>query len=134
MQPSIAILALLAPFAFAQYGGGSSTSSKAATTSADADSEIQTVQVGASGLVFSPSTITADEGDIIEFMIHAGHSVAESSFANPCQPIAGAGIWSGFPSSTTTFRVQVNNTNPVWLYCGVPGHCQAGMAAVINQP
>jgi hypothetical protein len=26
----------------------------------------------------------------------------------------------------------VNDTTPIWFYCGVPGHCQAGMVGVIN--
>jgi uncharacterized cupredoxin-like copper-binding protein len=32
------------------------------------------------------------------------------------------------------FTVTVNDTNPIWFYCGVPTHCQAGMVGVINPP
>jgi hypothetical protein len=28
---------------------------------------------------------------------------------------------------------QVNDTKPIWLYCGQVGHCQKGMSMVINQ-
>src|SRR5271163_1284226 len=31
------------------------------------------------------------------------------------------------------FSVQVNDTKPIWIYCGQTGHCQKGMAMVINE-
>jgi hypothetical protein len=48
------------------------------------------------------------------------------------------GIKSGFmPVSPggpiPVFSVLVNDTNPIWLYCGQVGHCQKGMAMVINE-
>ena len=95
---------------------------------------MQSVQVGKNGFVFTPDIITAGEGDVIEFVIQSGHSVARSSFDNPCAPISGAGIYSGAISSMETFSVTVNSTDPIWLYCGTPSHCEGGMAAVINQP
>lgn len=96
--------------------------------------ETQTVTVGANGLVFSPDTITADEGDVIEFVITPGHSVTQSAFDNPCQAISDTGIYSGFPNNKATFSVTVNSSDTLWIYCSSPGHCQAGMAMVINPP
>jgi hypothetical protein len=26
----------------------------------------------------------------------------------------------------------INNTNPIWFYCGIPGHCQKGMFGGVN--
>jgi len=34
----------------------------------------------------------------------------------------------------TSFTVTINDTNPIWYYCGQVGHCQAGMVGVINPP
>jgi hypothetical protein len=48
------------------------------------------------------------------------------------------GIKSGFMPVTPggnipVFSVLVNDTNPIWIYCGQVGHCQKGMAMVINE-
>jgi len=44
-------------------------------------------------------------------------------------PVA-AGVTSGFPS----FQILVNDTNPIWGYCGQTNHCQSGMVFSINAP
>ena len=69
------------------------------------------------------------------------HSVTQSSFDDPCHPLAG-GFFSGFvptngsPSSNTTFTITVNDNTPIWFYCSQPNgnHCQAGMVGSINAP
>lgn len=33
-----------------------------------------------------------------------------------------------------TFVTTVNSTDPIWYYCSLPGHCQAGMVGVVNPP
>ena len=49
------------------------------------------------------------------------------------------GIKSGFmpvaagASQIPVFSVLVNDTNPIWLYCGQVGHCEKGMSMVINE-
>lgn len=49
------------------------------------------------------------------------------------------GIKSGFmpvaagAAEIPVFSVLVNDTSPIWLYCGQAGHCQKGMAMVINE-
>lgn len=32
----------------------------------------------------------------------------------------------------SVFEVKVNSTDPIWLYCTAPKHCQGGMVGVIN--
>jgi hypothetical protein len=48
------------------------------------------ITVGAGGkLAYSPNDVTAAIGDTLEFVFEAGnHSVAQSTFAAPCQPIS----------------------------------------------
>ncbi|GAB1319394.1 hypothetical protein MFIFM68171_09604 [Madurella fahalii] len=102
------------------------------------------VTVGKGGeLKFVPATIHAKEGDTVTYTFFArNHSVAQSSFSEPCQPLAG-GIFSGFVpnqspdvASWTTFTVTVRDTNPIWIYCSQPNgnHCQKGMLHAINPP
>jgi len=102
------------------------------------------VQVGADGLSYSPPAIGASVGDQVVFHFHAkNHTVTQSSFAEPCGPLAG-GVNSGFmpvPANQTdnlpTFTVQINDTKPFWVYCaqgaGTPAsHCGQGMVFAVN--
>ncbi|KAK4689036.1 hypothetical protein P7C73_g1073, partial [Tremellales sp. Uapishka_1] len=91
---------------------------------------MQTVQVGQGGLQFSPSTVTAASGDTVQFTFDGDHSVTQSSFADPCKA---SGFSSGVMASGT-YTVTVNDTNPIWIFCSVPGHCQTGMVMAINAP
>jgi plastocyanin len=91
------------------------------------------VQVGP-GLVFTPDTITAADGDTIEFTFGQGHSVAQSTFDSPCVPSGDSAVYSGFPNDGDVWRLQVNGTDPLWLYCSAQGHCEGGMAMVVNPP
>jgi hypothetical protein len=49
------------------------------------------------------------------------------------------GIKSGFmpvaagAATLPVFTITVPDTKPIWLYCGQLGHCQKGMAMVINE-
>ncbi|CAK5269003.1 unnamed protein product [Mycena citricolor] len=106
------------------------------------------IKVGANGLTFTPSNIQAAVGDKISFEFHPkNHTVTQSNFANPCMPLQAstgvAGFKSGFmpvsASATTfpTFKITVNDTNPIWGYCGQQGppvHCTSGMVFSINAP
>lgn len=99
------------------------------------------VQVGQTGLTYDPETINAQPGDTVTYNFHPkNHSVTQSSFAEPCKPLAG-GFFSGFvptqdltAASRTTFTITVNDTNPIWVYCAqtAGNHCQAGMVHAIN--
>ncbi|KIW19132.1 hypothetical protein PV08_03424 [Exophiala spinifera] len=95
---------------------------------------VHNVQVGPS-LTFTPDTVQAAEGDWVEFTFGEGHSVAQSTFAAPCVPLSdGTSVYSGFPSDGDVWRIQINSTDPLWLYCSASGHCESGMAMVVNPP
>ncbi|PMD54855.1 Cupredoxin [Hyaloscypha bicolor E] len=120
-----------------------STAHLAAASAALAQAAITIpVQVGKGGaLTFVPNDIKANVGDSIEFSFFPkNHSVTQSSFADPCHPLAG-GFFSTFiptnsSESSETFTIVVNDTKPIWIYCAqtVKSHCQSGMVASINAP
>lgn len=95
---------------------------------------------------FYPEKIKANAGDMVQFHFYPmEHSVAQSSFDKPCEPIENSnssakGFWSGFmpvkaeSKVMPVFTVVVNDTNPVWFYCATMRHCQGGMVGVINEP
>lgn len=92
------------------------------------------VTVGADGVLqYNPNNIVAEVGTEVEFdFFPKNHTVTQSSFANPCHPLAN-GFFSGFIPTTdspsgTTFTIKVNDTKPIWFYCGqtIGNHCQAG--------
>ncbi|PQE29583.1 extracellular serine-rich protein [Rutstroemia sp. NJR-2017a BBW] len=99
--------------------------------------ETITVDVGKGGLHFSPEKISAQKGDEIVFHFYSTHSVATSSFSDPC--VSGAddvfsGVQLGTDAGTPIWTLSVTDATPIWLYCSVGKHCQNGMAAVINEP
>jgi plastocyanin len=89
------------------------------------------VQIGP-GLSYTPDTVTAAEGDIVQFTFGSGHDVVSGSFDSPCE--ADGMVSSGLGSDGQVFSVTVNSTDPIWMFCSVRGHCQGGMAMVINPP
>jgi plastocyanin len=151
MYTSTLLLSLL-PVALAQYGdsgsgsSGSSTSSssKAPTSTASAVQGVTTIKVSnANGdLAFTPDSVNASVGSMVEFVFYPPtHSIAQASFASPCEPLANnTGFFSGAIQTTTgpntakVFTIMVNDTKPIWFYCGFPTHCEAGMVGVINAP
>ena len=73
------------------------------------------VTVGNGGLVFSPSIVTADVGDKVDFhFFPKNHSVVQSSFQAPCVPIKpDEGIFSGFqPTKAESVRMLSKNVMP----------------------
>ncbi|KAJ7170012.1 hypothetical protein C8R46DRAFT_1090836 [Mycena filopes] len=120
-----------------------------AATPVAAEGAVHTVVVGGnSKLTFDPPSIAAAPRDQVVFQFTSkNHSVIQSSFADPCRKLnadnasAPAGFNSGFfPVSNTTtdfptFTVTVNDTAPIWAYCGQKtpiSHCGAGMVFAIN--
>ncbi|KAH8750879.1 Cupredoxin, partial [Hyaloscypha finlandica] len=99
------------------------------------------IDVGEGGaLTFSPDSLTAAVGDTLEFHFYSGsggHSVASSTLESPCVPAPDA-FFSGFlkadTTGDTTFVVNVTSTDPIWYYCSLASHCQAGMVGVVNPP
>lgn len=112
------------------------------------------VQVGGpnGSLAFYPEVVRANIGDLIQFQFNPkNHSVAQSTFDNPCVPIGNImpnktdAFWSGFmPTALAagngtaggklTYTIRVMNNNPIWYYCSQGRHCQGGMVGTINPP
>ncbi|KAJ2919925.1 hypothetical protein MD484_g453, partial [Candolleomyces efflorescens] len=100
--------------------------------------------VGPDGqLVYNPSNIQAAINDTVTFEFRPkNHTVTQSSFSNPCVGLTkedgSAGFKSGFQpvaaDATTfpTFTIKINDTAPIWGYCGQVNHCQSGMVFSIN--
>jgi len=117
-------------------------------TFAIAAPKVFTVEV--TSFIFNPSSIaSAANGDIIQFVFSGTvgpHSVVQSSFDKPCQPLAG-GFDSGFvnPSSAGVANPPYEEYNltitdagtPIWFYCAQSQpkpHCLEGMFGSINAP
>ncbi|OCL09937.1 Cupredoxin [Glonium stellatum] len=135
------------PLVLGQYGapagGGSSSASATPSATASANPNIHTVSVGQDGFVFTPNTTVASVGQQVEFQFFPpNHTVTQSSFENPCQPLSSTSFFSGFmvtqdSPGPQTFTVNITDTNPIWFYCAqnIPGdHCAIGMVGVINPP
>jgi len=112
--------------------------------------KVHVIQVGDNegNLKFYPEELDVPVGELVQFQFYPlNHSVAQSTFADPCIPISESasgngtnGFFSGFmPVKKTdtfmpTFTVLVNQTAPLWFYCATGPHCQRGMSGVINPP
>ncbi|KAI9810755.1 MAG: hypothetical protein M1827_006093 [Pycnora praestabilis] len=149
----------------AQYGygyGGASTSavaaslqaststmsSMAASSSSASQVSVQVVKVSNKNgsLIFAPNDIKASAGSMIQFHFYPkNHSVVQSTFDQPCEPINNnqanvTGLFSGFmpvaanASTMPTYTILVNDTKPIWFYCSQAKHCQSGMVGVVNAP
>ncbi|KAI2614121.1 uncharacterized protein GGS25DRAFT_470393 [Hypoxylon fragiforme] len=100
------------------------------------------IDVGFDGkLMFNPNNVTELVGTILEFSYNpANHSIVQSSFDQPCQPLASGFAAPFAPTQQTpsgvTFEVAVADDKPIWFYCAQTAktHCQAGMVGSINAP
>ncbi|KAI1163702.1 hypothetical protein F5B18DRAFT_651455 [Nemania serpens] len=101
------------------------------------------IDVGFNGqLMFNPNNVTELIGTVVEFSYNpANHSIVQSSFDKPCQPIEreGGGFVAPFvPTQQTpsgvTFEITLTNSDPIWFYCAQTkkSHCQSGMVGSIN--
>jgi len=141
---AIALVFALLPLAFAAAApqvppptpASSNTTSPTSTSTANAT--IHTVIIGAEGKTFDPALVNATQGDYIAFSFAAGnHSVTQTSFAQPCVPLAG-GLNSNFTSvaagaAPKVLMIQLTNTSaPLWFACMQTGHCQSGMVFAVN--
>jgi len=103
--------------------------------------QIQVTVGGPGGVTqFSPSSVNANPGDVVNFVFQQkNHTATQSTFNSPCSAAPG-GFDSGFvPVSANNTsgpfqeaQFQVTDTNPVWVYCRQTGHCQLGMVFAIN--
>jgi plastocyanin len=122
-------------------GSGSGTAAAAQSGTASAANGVQTITVGRNPLKMEPADVVVPAGNIIEFHFYSGaHSVAQSAFDSPCQPLnaTGGGFFSGSQAvqsgtGANVFRV-VSTGQPMWYYCATARHCQGGMVGVINKP
>ncbi|KAH7364289.1 hypothetical protein BKA65DRAFT_134025 [Rhexocercosporidium sp. MPI-PUGE-AT-0058] len=130
---------------FAAHLGYAQTFSSSPSTTSSAPASTHSVNVGAAGLVFTPNSLTAKIGDIVEFRFYPkNHSVARAEYKNPCIPyevvdVGRQGFWSGFKpvnvvlSDPPKFSVLINDTEPIFFYCSAPGACEEDiMVGVIN--
>lgn len=103
------------------------------------------VLVGGPTLAFTPNSVSANPGDVIQFQFAArNHTVTQSAQGSPCVPLdrsgnGTAGVHSGYISfdggasgQVGTFDVPVRDTSPMFLYCAQATHCQSGMVMVVN--
>jgi plastocyanin len=86
-------------------------------------------------LRYVPFAVNASVGDTVKFMWGANnHTVTKSSALQPCNKSSDATFASGIQIKDFVFTQVVNDTNPVYFHCAVPGHCQKGMFGIINPP
>ncbi|KAI9463391.1 hypothetical protein F5148DRAFT_197344 [Russula earlei] len=126
----------------APASSGTPASSTPTSTPASGTNNIN-VQVAAGGqLVYNPSNFTASNGTTVTFIFPPGalpHSVTQSTFANPCTPLAATGgNPAGFDSGLQAgkqFTIKITNDQlPVWFFCKNTIHCGLGMVGAINAP
>lgn len=96
------------------------------------------IDVGKSGMTFTPDSVTAAVGDTVDFYFVGGmHDAVTGSYNTPCTPNASgerfsSGVQTGSPTNKNVFKVVVNTTEPLYYYCSVGAHCANGMVAAIN--
>lgn len=92
-----------------------------------------------------PDVTLAEVGDVIEFDFYpTNHSVIRAEYQYPCIPYENTGVnkfgfFSGFKPvdailpDPPKFYLTVNDTNPIFYYCGATGSCiNYQMVGVIN--
>ncbi|TLS29426.1 hypothetical protein PpBr36_02135 [Pyricularia pennisetigena] len=100
--------------------------------------ETHKVNVGESGLSFSPEEVKAAKGDTIEFhFFSSSHDAVMGLADKPCEPMGmmDGSFSSGVPEGDQVkqvFRVEVNSTEPALVFCSVGMHCANGMVMAIN--
>jgi len=116
----------------------------------EGDVKVHIVQVSdrEGQLLFYPEVLEANVGELVQFHFYPkNHSVAQSTFDDPCVPISESasgngteGFFSGFmpveanSEVMPTFTIPVQDEKPIWYYCATGPHCQNGMVGVINPP
>lgn len=127
----------------AQFGGSTGGGSYEATTTAGSygptgTGATHTVLVAPSKGVFRmlPFATNASVGDTIEFRWGAdNHTVTKSSQLLPCNKSSADPVFaSGEQNNGFIYHQVVNDTAPIFYYCGTPGHCEQGMFGIINPP
>jgi len=124
----------------AQYGGSPQPWTPPPTQTTPGSSNTgngvtHTVIVAPSQGVFRyvPFAVNASIGDTVKFMWGAdNHTVTKGSELTVCNATSDAPFASGIHVKDFVFEQVVNDTNPTFFHCAVPGHCQKGMFGIIN--
>ncbi|KAL1939632.1 hypothetical protein VTO73DRAFT_9665 [Trametes versicolor] len=131
-----------------------STSISALALASVALAQDTVIHVGSDGngtakLAFTPSSVNVTSGSVVTFVFDGApgnHTVAQSAFGKPCEPLAGGFdtgyifVPAGTDASSTfpTFNITVEDaTKPIWFYCAQLNpqpHCIAEMVGAINAP
>jgi len=123
-----------------------------ALVGAAAAQSVINITVGADSgnvFVFNPPNVTANNGDVVQFFYSGSpgnHSVTQSSFASPCDPLSDGfdsgniliptGVAEGAAVPTWNLTIT-NSSKPIWFFCKqlLPSpHCPVGMVGSINAP
>ena len=81
---------------------------------------------------YVPFAVNASVGDTVRFVWGAGpHTVTKSSEFNLCNATSDEPFKSGPQNASFVFDQVVNDTNPVFYYCGIPTHCEKGMFGIM---
>ncbi|THH05578.1 hypothetical protein EW145_g4698 [Phellinidium pouzarii] len=145
--PAFAVAQIYGPAPGPAPGSSSSTSSALPTAPTAPPNTAGFVNINVAfneTFTFNPANVTAPNGTIVTFFFpNAGldHSVTQSSFADPCTPLAAnatsgspAGFDSGFQAGVQ-FSINItDDQTPIWFHCKMPLHCGMGMAGSINAP
>jgi len=124
----------------ASYGGPSASDtppSSASSYSGSGSAATHTIIVAPTQgvLRFVPFALNASVGDNLFFMWGANnHTVTKSSSLTPCNKTSDNPFTSGEQNIGFNFTHVVNDTNPLFFYCGTPTHCEKGMFGIINPP
>ncbi|KAL8676380.1 MAG: hypothetical protein Q9186_007093 [Xanthomendoza sp. 1 TL-2023] len=124
------------------YKGGNAPVEQIAQPSMNQGAIHKVTVGGDAGLVFSPDTLTAMPGDMVEFtFMSMNHTLTQSTFDKPCKKMDG-GADSGFlaninntMSPPPSYMFQVKDKKPIWFYCKQKtpaSHCGKGMTFSIN--
>ncbi|KXH60077.1 extracellular serine-rich protein [Colletotrichum salicis] len=149
--PTITISPFLSSTTSTSTATGAPALASATGSASAAAAQTHTIAVGAlicgkSGFAFSPAKTEANVGDTIEWIFYPdAHSVIRAEFGFPCTPyeyidIGREGFYSGNQSvkaitnDMPRYRLRVNDTLPIFYYCGAPGSCyKEKMIGVINE-
>ncbi|KAG8750930.1 hypothetical protein FRC14_008276 [Serendipita sp. 396] len=91
------------------------------------------VDVGREGVAFTPNRIqNVVKGDTVTFhVINGEHTITQSTLTVPCTH-SNAGFDSGIVDAGETFKIDIKDTEPIWVFCRTRGHCPAGMVFAVN--
>ncbi|KAJ8487035.1 hypothetical protein ONZ51_g4425 [Trametes cubensis] len=120
----------------ASYTPPSSTSGDSSGSSGGSGTTHTVIVAPTQGVLrYIPFAVNASVGDTVMFMWGANnHTVTKSSQLEICNKTSDQPFASGEQNKPFTFTQVVNDTNPIFFYCGTPGHCAKGMFGMINPP